>query len=81
MTAPENFDSSGGFPIQALFARVAIYEQDKKKEAGRIVAGLAANHGRGWYGQLLERYLSPRNLCYYAFHKTIWFQKKKTFWS
>jgi hypothetical protein len=34
-------------------------------------ANLVANHGRGWYGQLLERYLFPRKLCYHAAHKTM----------
>jgi hypothetical protein len=30
----------------------------EKLAEGHLVAGLVAIHGRGWHGQLLERYLS-----------------------
>jgi hypothetical protein len=58
MIGPEIFNFSGGFPIQTLFTRVPIYERYAKFAEGHIVASLVAIHGRGWYGQLLERYLS-----------------------
>jgi hypothetical protein len=43
MTAPENFNFSGEFPIQALFAKVPIY-----KPYGKI-------SGRAYSGKLREQ--------------------------
>jgi hypothetical protein len=45
-------------PVSALFAGFRYTNDMEKLAKGLIVAGLVAIHGRGWYGQLLERYLS-----------------------